>query len=100
MIFVDRFYPSSKKCNNCDYINKDLKLSDREWICPVCGSIIYRDYNAALNILEEGLKIIGLSSPEFTLADCPTMDDKISAISIKSSDRMKQEKNEISELFN
>ena len=55
--------------------------------------VIERDYNAALNILDEGLRIIGLSSPEFTLADYPTVDDKTSKMSLKSSDRLKQEKN-------
>ena len=58
IVFVDRFYPSSKTCNHCGYINKTLKLSDREWICPQCGSVIERDYNASLNILQEGLRIL------------------------------------------
>lgn len=93
IVYVDRFYPSSKTCHNCGYINKDLKLSDRQWICPQCGEIIERDYNAALNILDEGLRIIGSSSPEFTLVDYSTVDDKTSKMSLKSSDRMKQEKN-------
>ena len=58
LVFVDRFYPSSKTCNECGYVNKTLKLSDRVWICPDCGKIIERDYNAALNILDEGKKIL------------------------------------------
>ena len=58
LVFVDRFYPSSKTCNYCGYINKTLKLSDRQWICPNCGNIIERDYNAALNILNEVLRIL------------------------------------------
>lgn len=58
LIFVDRFYPSSKTCNHCGYVNKDLKLSDRQWICPQCGEIIERDYNAALNIKDEGVRLI------------------------------------------
>lgn len=60
LIIIDRFYPSSKTCHNCGYIYKDLKLSDREWLCPHCKSKIDRDYNAALNILNEGLKQINL----------------------------------------
>ena len=90
LVFVDRFYPSSKTCNYCGYVNKNLKLSDRQWVCPVCGNLIERDYNAALNILEEGMRIIGSRTPEFTLVDCPTMDDKVVTL-LKSSDRMKQE---------
>ena len=93
LVFIDRFYPSSKTCHCCGYVNKSLKLSDRQWICPECNSVIDRDLNAAMNIKDEGLrKIIGWSSPEFTPADCPTMDDK-REISLKSSDRRKQEKN-------
>ena len=58
VVYVDRFYPSSKTCHNCGYIKKDLKLKDRQWICPQCGKVIERDYNAACNILDEGLRII------------------------------------------
>ena len=47
---VDRFYPSSKLCHECGAIKKNLKLSDRTYICPECGSIIDRDYNASLNL--------------------------------------------------
>ena len=91
IVFVDRFYPSSKTCHNCGYINKELKLSDRRWICPQCGGVIERDHNAALNILDEGLRIIGRSTPEFTLVDYPTMDDRLSDEVLKSSGRLKQE---------
>ena len=59
IVFVGRFYPSSKTCHNCGYINKSLTLSDRQWVCPQCGEVIERDYNAALNILDEGLRMIG-----------------------------------------
>ena len=58
LVFVDRFYPSSKTCNHCGYVNKKLKLSDRQWVCPDCGEIIERDYNAALNIRDEGVRLI------------------------------------------
>ena len=65
VVFIDRFYPSSKLCSGCGYKNESLQLSDREWVCPECGVIHDRDINAAKNILEEGKRIIGLSSPEF-----------------------------------
>jgi len=90
VVKVDRFYPSSKTCNHCGYIKKDLKLSERQWVCPVCGEIIDRDYNAACNIKDEGMRIIGSSTTEFTLVDYPTMDDKV-ITPLKSSDRLKQE---------
>ena len=93
MVKVDKFYPSSKTCNHCGYVKKDLKLSDRIWVCPDCGTVIDRDVNAAKNILDEGTRIIGLSSPEFKPVENPTMDDK-REISLKSSDSMKQEKND------
>ena len=60
LIIIDRFYPSSKTCHNCGYIYKDLKLSQREWVCPHCGKVIDRDYNASLNILSEGLNKIDI----------------------------------------
>lgn len=50
IVFIGRFEPSSKLCNNCGYINSELKLSDREWVCPQCGEHHDRDVNAAINI--------------------------------------------------
>ncbi len=47
---VDRFYPSSKTCSCCGTIKKNLKLSDRTYVCERCGLIIDRDYNAAINL--------------------------------------------------
>ena len=58
VVFVDRFYPSSKTCSNCGYKKQDLKLSDRFWTCPNCGEYHDRDINAAINILHEGERII------------------------------------------
>ena len=52
---IDRFYPSSKKCNNCGYQKDDLTLDMREWTCPECGQHHHRDINAAKNILNEGI---------------------------------------------
>lgn len=46
----NRFYASSKTCSQCGSIKKDLKLSDRTYICPECGAIIDRDLNAAINL--------------------------------------------------
>ena len=51
---IDRFYPSSKICNECGYIRENLALSERSWKCPRCGVIHDRDVNAAKNILAAG----------------------------------------------
>ena len=59
LVKVNRFYPSSKTCNVCGWINQELKLSDREWTCKSCGVIHDRDVTASRNILKEGLKIYG-----------------------------------------
>lgn len=58
VVFIDRFYPSSKNCSNCGYKNQGLKLSDRFWTCPECGEHHDRDLNAAVNILHEGERLI------------------------------------------
>jgi len=76
VVFVGRFYPSSKTCHKCGYINKELTLNDREWTCPVCGENHDRDLNAAMNILLEGERIIGSRTAEFTLVEKPTVDDR------------------------
>lgn len=57
LITIDRWFPSSKTCHICGYINKELQLSDRVWTCE-CGEILNRDVNAAINILNVGLKQI------------------------------------------
>ena len=98
IVFVDRFYPSSKTCHNCGYVNKELRPNDREWKCPQCGSIVEKNYNAALNILDDGIRIIGSSTTEFMLVDYPTMDNKVVA-PLKSNGRLKQE-NHNEHMFN
>lgn len=57
-IVADRFYPSSKTCSNCKSYNKDLKLSDRNFICKECGIVLDRDINASINLKDYGQSII------------------------------------------
>lgn len=68
LIKVDTFYPSSKLCHRCGFKKEDLKLSDREWECPICGTKHDRDYNATLNLLKEGLtrlkRVVGVDCSE------------------------------------
>ncbi|ABX31481.1 transposase IS605 [Petrotoga mexicana DSM 14811] len=56
VIEIGMFEPSSKVCSVCGYKNEGLKLSDREWVCPECGTKHDRDVNAAVNIRQFGLK--------------------------------------------
>lgn len=55
---IDRFFPSSKTCFDCGYINKNLNLKDRNWTCE-CGVNHERDINAAKNILKVGASTFG-----------------------------------------
>ena len=61
LVKVGRSYPSSKTCHKCGHVNKDLELSDRAYICPECGNIIDRDWQAALNIFDEGRRLYNSS---------------------------------------
>jgi len=60
MITIGKWFPSSKKCSTpgCGYINDDLDLSVREWICPDCGVLHDRDVNAAVNIRNEAVRMM------------------------------------------
>jgi putative transposase len=70
LIKVDKYFPSSKKCSECDYIKQDLKLEDREWTCSNCNTHHDRDYNSTINLIIEGLNIlIGNCCPEFKLGE-------------------------------
>ena len=63
---LDRFFPSSKLCHHCGYKYTGLKLDERFWICPICGEKLDRDENAAINILNEGLRILKEKYPDGT----------------------------------
>ena len=92
LIKIDRFAPSSKTCSKCGHIYKGLKLSERSWTCSECGTHHNRDFNAACNIKEFGLKALPTERGKVKLVDYPLVDDRPRVL--KSNDRKKQEKRE------
>ena len=81
IVKINRWYPSSKTCCECGWINQDLNLSIREWTCKN-GHVLDRDLNAAKNILKEGLKIISGGTLDYTDGDGVSLSDK--QLSVKS----------------
>jgi len=61
LVIIDKWYPSSKLCRFCGNINKELTLADRMWQCPSCSAVLDRDINAAINIKNEGCRILGIA---------------------------------------
>ncbi|WP_141432615.1 RNA-guided endonuclease TnpB family protein [Bacillus sp. 03113] len=57
-IVVDKHFPSSKTCSECGYKKDKLKLSERTYKCDNCGTKIDRDYNAALNLKQYGIRVL------------------------------------------
>ena len=57
IIKIDTWFPSSQICSSCGHRDGKKVLSIREWTCPVCGVHHERDINAAINILNEGLRM-------------------------------------------
>ena len=54
VVIADRWYPSSKTCVICGHVKKELNLSERTYVCPACGNVIDRDFQAALNLKRYG----------------------------------------------
>ena len=94
-IRIGRFDPSSKMCS-CRHVYRGLKLSEREWVCPNCGSVNDRDLLAACNIKRFGLQEQNLLFNKKPLAqrgldvEVPTMDDR-QEIDLKSSVPVKRQ---------
>jgi putative transposase len=59
---INRFFPSSKMCAECGFINQELRLAERSWVCMSCGEQHDRDLNAATNIYREGASSLGLGN--------------------------------------
>ena len=94
---IDRFFPSSKMCSNCEWINQDLTLKDREWICSSCNTKHNRDFNASKNILKQGLKIVAESDNlKETLSGSGTEPDvkqkQVEALSLDESMKLETHK--------
>lgn len=66
VVKIGRYYPSSKTCHCRGWVKEDLQLKDREWTCPHCGNTLDRDVNAAMNILQEGLRNTSAGTVDYT----------------------------------
>ena len=90
--YIERVNPrnTSKTCSVCGYIHKEMTLSVRDWVCPVCHTEHDRDINAAINILN---KAIGKELAEFTLGETGSVDDIVSGntYALKSTPSKNQE---------
>ena len=99
IIEIGRFYPSSKICHCCGYRMQYMGLEIRNWTCPKCKAEHDRDINAAINIKNEGLRILdngtvrntetGVNRDTPMPAENPTMDECL--LDLKSSDSVNQE---------
>jgi putative transposase len=56
LLVVDRFSPTARTCHTCGFVRKELSLKERTWMCPSCGTQIYREKNAAQNIRDWGIE--------------------------------------------
>ncbi len=81
LVKIDRWFPSSKTCSGCDHVlgEGELTLAMRQWQCPSCNAVLDRDYNASINILNEGLRYLlsitkTLGARELAQSICITSD--------------------------
>ena len=66
IIEANKWFASSKTCNICGYVNKDLTIQDRSWTCPRCGTEHQRDENAAKNLKDVANKIFNVVESNIT----------------------------------
>lgn len=89
---IGRFLPSSKQCHVCGYKNNTLRLKDRSWICPECGTFHDRDFNASVNIRNFGLEALRMERANVKPAECPLVDGRSRIKNLKNKGTKKQEK--------
>ncbi|MFD5541364.1 RNA-guided endonuclease InsQ/TnpB family protein [Streptomyces sp. NPDC127079] len=58
LVMVDRFFPSTRRCSACHVVGPRLDVSVRQWTCSGCGALHDRDVNAAVNLRDEGLRLL------------------------------------------
>ena len=73
LIKIDRYYPSTKTCNICGYVNNDISLKDRTWSCPECGTKHDRDINASINICKVGASTFGIDGVRLAICQQPSL---------------------------
>lgn len=79
---IDRWHPSSRLCRGCGAINAALTLSDRQWVCD-CGMVHDRDLSAAINIRDEGLRILAAGHAERQNARGGSVRPRIEAVAVE-----------------
>ncbi|MDI5906343.1 MULTISPECIES: zinc ribbon domain-containing protein [Streptomyces] len=58
LVVVDRFFPSTRRCSACHAMGPRMDVSVRQWTCAECGALHDRDVNAAVNLRDEGLRLL------------------------------------------
>lgn len=69
--YIDRWYPSSKTCSECDFVIDKLGLNERYWVCPSCSTKHGRDSNASRVILRVGASTLrggNVSQPQVAIS--------------------------------
>ncbi|MEG1300578.1 MAG: transposase, partial [Erysipelotrichaceae bacterium] len=59
LIKIDKWFPSTKTCSNCGSV-QTISLAERTYTCKSCGVVINRDYNASINIRNEGIRLVSI----------------------------------------
>jgi len=60
LVTVDRFFPSTRRCSSCHAMGPKMDVSVRQWTCAECGAVHDRDVNAAVNLQDEGMRLLAV----------------------------------------